>query len=293
MFFKRSQPKDVLYLIPVDAADEQLPEDKIMMMHSDTKGNVSTSLVGKSEYASMKKQGMKFKRAHRNYATIGLEISPNVLEPVTVEIGEEDVWALEHILEHALKRGSIPDVLKRYIKEIIKLGEDQRQGLKDKYEKSMQIQKTESIPGVLYRLPYYSEADIEVSIPIYKAEFHYPLIILRNLPPNEETEQDMQRILILDNEGDLGISKIPLQLIAEAENNLDEWQSTNGRDGCLTCLRNRDGIIVSYLPLNQLQRRALDTIVKYFEETGHGKKPVSKTAQAVLDKARDLLSSLS
>ena len=66
---------------------------------------------------------------------------------------------------------------------------------------------------MLNRLPYYPEHDIEFSMPIYKAKHSYPLIVLKHLPSEELNPNNVQRLVILDSDGDLAIIKVPNELI--------------------------------------------------------------------------------
>jgi len=290
--FHSYHPNDVLYLMPVRMKNEQLPKGKIRMLYCDAEGKVHASLIERSIYDLAKSHARKMERLHKSYAILGLEISSGNPVPLAVEVGTEELWALDHILEHALRKGSLPDVLKKYPKQIIKLSETKRKELVAQHEQRVPRTYSEATPKVLYRLPYYSEDDIEVSVPIYKAEHRYPLIVLKRLSPNEHTSPDMQRLLILDSDGDLAIIRVPLELMDRAEKGLEKWKTTNDQDGYIICSRHQQGFSMSYLAISELQRNALDKITKHFEETGYGKQPVSTPAQAVLAKARDILSSI-
>jgi hypothetical protein len=286
--FRRSRPDDVLYLTPVKMENEQLPKDKIRMLFYDTEGEAHASLVENSVYELAKKHIRKMKRDHSNYATLGLEVSQGKSIPVVVEISAEELWALERIQAHALKRRRLPDILKKYLKQIIKIGEARRQGLVVQQEKPVRRARSEAKPRVLERLSYYSEDDTEISVPIYKAEHSYPLIVLKQL--NGKTPQDMQRMLILDSDGDLAVVRIPVELIDKAQKDIERWQRTSGQYGCIIYSQARQGFKVSYMAISELQRAALDRIIKSFEETGFGRKPVSTAAQEILVKAKDMAS---
>ncbi|MEE9399450.1 MAG: hypothetical protein V3V23_04200, partial [Dehalococcoidales bacterium] len=121
--------------------------------------------------------------SQKNYATICWDTGASRPMPLVVKIEENESWALNRILEHALRNATIPDVLRRYPEEIIKLGESKRRELL--IEKTRETHKTTSSTSsrVLNRLPYYRKDDVEVSIPIYKVEYAFPLIVLKRLPP--------------------------------------------------------------------------------------------------------------
>jgi len=278
--------------MPIRLGNEQLPKGKIRMLCYDARGQLNSTLVDKSVYEITRNNARKMKRAGKNFATLSVEITPGNTVPFAVEIGYEQAWALDNTLEHAIKRKTIPDILKRYLKQIMGLAEAKRKDFEQPPEKTRDYSPPETTPGVLYRLPYYAEDAIEAAVPIYKAEHRYPLVILKRLPPNEQTPADTQRVLILDSDGDLAIIRVPSELIDPTEKDLEEWEKANGSDGCLIYSRNPDGFIMSNMALNELQRKALDIITKQFEKEGHGEQPVSADTQAVLAKARDIISSV-
>ena len=288
--FRRSQPKDVLYLIPVRLGSEQLPRSKVRMLCCDADGRVFTSLMDKADYRLVRNRARKMERSQKNYATVVLEIRPGQSMPLTVEIGTKELWALEHILEHALKMGKLPDVLRKYPRQIIKLGETRREELALQYERRIRITRLKETPAALYRLPYYSEDYFEASLPVYKAEHRYPLIVLHKLPPVEPTTTDIQRMLVMDSDGDLAVIKVPSELMKQVARGYQEWQRVNNVDGCIIYSRDQHGLNVNYMPISTLQRKALDRIARYFEETGQGKQSLSMAVRSVMDKARNVAS---
>jgi len=258
------------------------------MLYCDAKGNVDSALIDESVYKHARNNATKMKRTRRNFATVGAEIEPGKMVPLAVEIGADEAWALNNILEHAMKRREIPDILKKYTRQIIKLGESKHKELERELNNTIPQTPIEPTPKVLYRLPYYPPDESEVSIPIYKAEHSYPLIVLKRLPPNGHTGQDMARVLILDSDGDLAIIKVPSALMDRAGKDFNEWKKANQSDGCLICSRHPDGLVMGQLVITRLQRRALNGIVRHFEKTGHGAQPVSSQAQSVVARARDI-----
>ena len=71
---------------------------------------------------------------------------------------------------------------------------------------------------------------------------------------------------------------------------LEKWQKKNGKNGCLIFLPSKQGFSTSCLAVNERQKKALDRITSYFEETGYGKQPISTSARAVLEKAINMVS---
>jgi len=135
-------------------------------------------------------------------------------------------------------------------------------------------------------LPYYRKQDVEVSIPIYKAEYAFPVIILKRLPQAKNTPPSQQRLLVLDSDGDLAMITLPSEQINKAERKHSSLQR-KGKEGYLICLRGPKGTSVDVMEINELQRQALEAVAQYFEETGKGKQPLSDAVKKVLNKAKE------
>ncbi|MFC2046897.1 hypothetical protein ACFLTK_01280 [Chloroflexota bacterium] len=286
--FNRHNSNDVLYLTPIQVENDQLPADKIRVLYCDTKGNIGAAVIENSVYELAKGYVEELERAHKNCVTLSMEIAPGESVPFAVEISSEQAYALDNILEHALKSGRTPDILKKYPKEIIKLGEGKREELKHQHTRAEHYAISGATPEVLNRLSGYPEDSIEVAIPIYKAAYRYPIVILKRLLPNEQTNPNMQRLLILDSDGDLAIIKVPLGIIDEAERAFEEWKKANNSDGCVIYSRYPDGFMMSHMEITGAQKKALDMIVQHFEETGHGEQPIPVDVQVILTRARAL-----
>jgi len=289
--FHRNRPNDVLFLIPVRLTDKKLPQSKTRMLYCDADGKVYTSIIRRSVYDIARDSAERMERSHKSFATLGLETSPGKFIPTVVEIGTEEVWALENILEHTLKSSRLPDILKKYLKPIIKLGEANREAVISEYKKHQRRVRSEATPRVLDRLPYYPEHEIEYSMPIYKAEYSYPLIVLKRLPSNGNTLKSPQRLLILDSDGDLAIIQVPYKLVDNMEKGLTAQERKKERNVCAIISQNPNGMAIDYMVISKLQRKALDTITRYFKETGNGKQPISAAAQTVLVRAKGKVSS--
>ena len=286
----RKAPRDVLFLMPVRLEDEKLPRGKIRMLYCDAAGKLYASLINRSVYENALDIADRMERRRKPFATLGLETAPGTFTPAAVEINDTEEWALEHILEHALKKGMLPDILKRHLKPIIKRGELNRETALSEHKKHRRRSYEGATPGVLDRLPYYHEHDIEFSLPIYKAEYSYPLIVLKRLQSNEPVPSNTTKLLILDSAGDLAITKVSSKLMYDLEKGLREYKIQNNRNVCAILLQGADGLAANYMVISQLQKKALDTITRYFEETGQGKHPLPAAARTVLNRAREKLS---
>ena len=288
--FHRNLPNDVLFLMPVRRADEKLPRGKIRMLYCDAAGRVYASIMNRAVYDIAQDNAARMESNHKSYATIGLETSPGKFVPAAVEVGPKEVWALEHILEHALKKGRLPDILKQYLKPIIMIGKANREAALSEHKQGRRKHAKET-PRVLDRLPYYSENDIEFSVPIYKAEYSYPLVVLKRLASNKNNQKSPKRLLILDSDGDLADIRVPHKFIENMEKGLAAQERRNKRNICAIISQQANGMAIDYLPISQAQKKALDTITRYFEETGNGKQPVSAAVKTVLIRAKGRVSS--
>jgi hypothetical protein len=287
--FKRHRPNDLIYLTPIQLGNEQVPGEKIRMLYCDSKGKVLTAIIENSVYELAKSHAEQFKHANKDYAIISLEIAPSESVPLAIGTNPEQVTALERILEHAVGRGVVPDILKKYVKDIIRIGEPRREELKSLHKWAWNNTYSGKTLEALQRLSYYPEDHLEVTMPIYKAQCHYPLIVLKRLTPDELTPSDMQRLLTLDNDGDLVIVRVRLETIDEAERNLEEWERINSLGGCIVCSRHQNGFAINHMEVSELQRKALKSIPKGFEETGFMQQPISADAITVLSRAKQYL----
>jgi len=285
--FRRRSRNDLIYLTPIQLDNEHLPEDKIRILCCDAKGDVRSTVIESSVYELARSCVEELEREDENYAILSVEIAPGEYKPYAIAISREQLWALEHILEHALKRKKIPEILKTYLRKIIQISELKREELKSEHEQAEDYGFIEKTPEVLHRLAYYTEEYVEAVVPIYKAQHRYPLIFLQRLPSDEQTSQNMQRLLTLDSDGDLAIIKLPSETIDEAEIKFEKWKRENMSEGCIIHSRYQDGFVISYLRISHLQRKALDLIAQHFVETGYGQQPISTDAQGVLARAKE------
>jgi len=288
--FQRNRPNHVLFLMPVRLVNEKLPKGKTRMLYCDTSGKVYASVINESVYELARDTAEKMERSQKSFAIVGLETSPVNYMPVPVEINATEAWALELILDHALKNGRLPYILKKCIKPIIIRGEASCEAVLSENEMRPRQAQTETTPQVLNRLPYYSEQDIEFSVPIYKAAYSYPLIVLKQFSPDEPALHTSQRLLILDSDGDLAVVTVPYQLMDTAEKEIKEHDKKKTMNVCMIISKHPEGLAMDYMAISQAQRKALDTITRYFEEDRYGKQPISAAARTVLARARDMMS---
>jgi len=252
----------------------------------DAGGRLFTQLVGRSTYQRIRKEIQQMEVSQNNYATVYWDAGSSGFKPLIVEIGNQETWALERILEHALRSAVMPDVLKKYPEEIIKLGEIQYEELLVEKAGGIRRSKTTTSSRVLDRLSYYRKRDVEVSIPLYKAEYAFPLIILKSLSREKNTLPSQRRLLVLDSDGDIIVITLPLEIINKAKRKLNNlWKKE--KEGYFVLIQKSEGGSVEVMEISELQKRALDTVTQYFDETGKGKWPPSDAVKEVLYKAKE------
>jgi len=279
------QPNDVLFLQPVRYAGEKPPRGQVRMLFADASGRVCTSIMSRSVYNIAADSAARTKRSRKAFATVGLETIPGRFIPAAVELGPDEAGAIQHIRDHAMKSTSLPDVFKSYIRPIIKRSEGTREAVVPEKRQHRAAGAPRVTTRVLDRLPYYPEHDIEVSMPVYKAAYCYPLLLLKRLDSDEFTAPDTQRLLVLDSDGDLAIVKVPTRLVRCVEIELGVRRGINRQLTAVLISRGETGLGLCLMPISRLQKRGLDAITRYFEATGHKKQP-ALAVNKVIDLAR-------
>jgi hypothetical protein len=279
--FNRSKPRDVLFLMPVRMKNEKPNGSKVRMLYCDARGKVYASPISRAVYEAACANTSEMRNRHRPFATVGIETSPGDFLPTVVEINERELWALEHISRHALKTGKLPDILKKHLRKIIMTGAVRRNTVLSSFGSNKVKSGTYGTSKVLNRLPYYRERDMELSMPMYKAEYKYPLIILKFLP-NKNGGKSQRNLLILDSDGDLAVIKVPTGLVSGVEKELAKKNGLNRYVYSVIYQQSRSRKI-DYMMVNKTQQKALNTIVKYYEETGRGKRVAPAAIRTIIN----------
>ncbi|MFC2040494.1 hypothetical protein ACFLTW_04915, partial [Chloroflexota bacterium] len=216
-----------------------------------------------------------------NFATVGIASGTNEYMSIAVEIDDQHIWALDRVLEHALRSGVIPEILRRQVKEIIGMGASAHMELAATRLNGSRPKV--ATPDVLTRLPYYNADDIEYNIPVYKAEYQYPLVILKKMP--QGGPKNPSRFLILDSSEDLGVVRLAEKQAGEAEAFLNE---AAGGVKMAVLITNKNGkITVSTIAVTGQQKNKLSAIIQHFEQSGYGVKRLSGAAKKVIRRTID------
>ena len=158
--FNRSKPRDVLFLMPVRMKNEKPNGSKVRMLYCDARGKVYASPISRSAYEAACVSSLEMRNRRRPFATTGIETTPGDFLPAVVEINERELWALEHISQHALKTGKLPDILIKHLRKIIRMGAIRRNTVISSSGRNKGKSGTYSASKALNRLPYYRESDM-------------------------------------------------------------------------------------------------------------------------------------
>ncbi len=281
---KRRHSGDVLFLQTVKYEHEKLPRGKVRMLYLDARGNVFASIMSRSVYESAVR-GIQSSSQHPR-AVIGLKSVSGNLTPVTVRISQEEAWALERILEHTLSIGQVPDILKKYIAPIINYGSHLRDTVAPVTVTRRKQKQVPATPEALERLPYYREDNLDVSMPLYKARYAPPLVVLKRLKPDDNVPAGKQRLLILDREGDMAVITVPTMLVRKMELEMIQEEKQGVRSVRAVLESEKDSFTVNYLPVTREQQRSLEVLTRNYEQTGDTRQHVSVAVKTVLSKAR-------
>jgi len=291
--FTRYNPRDRIYISGLQYENEQLAEGQTGALFCDSKGNLTTSTIDISllEIAQNYVTQLHYEGG-KGAAVVCIEIAPGQSVTFAVEINAEQAEALTQINRYAFEIGDpvIPDRLKKYAAQIIKLADNKRKELKKDYEQRSRL-LVQATPQLLEHLATSPDAPIHLELPSTKTDIIDPSIFLRRLPANEQTRPDMQRVLALDNEGTLWIVRIATKVLDDAEKELEEWRKANNACGVIIIVFSRDRakVTLHLMEIHESQKKALDIVRKHWEETGSSMIEIPLDVQAILVKAKTFM----
>jgi len=290
--FARYNPRDRIYISDVQYENEQLAEGQTGALFCDSKGNLTTSTVDISLLEIAQNFVTQSLHKGKGAAVVSIEIAPGQSATFAVEINDEQAEALAQIHRYASEIGDpvIPDRLKKYAAQIIKLADNKRKELKKEYEQRSRL-LVQATPQLLEHLATTPDAPIHLELPSTKTDIIDPSIFLRRLPANEQTRPDMQRVLVLDNEGTSWTIRIATKVLDDAEKELEEWRKANNACGVILIVFSRDRAEVTLylMEIHELQKKALDIVQKHWEETGSSMIEIPLDVQAILIKAKTMI----
>jgi hypothetical protein len=279
--FTKYNPRDRIYICPIQYEHEQLREGQVRVLFCDSKGNLTTDIVEASTSELVQDAVAQMGKAGKAGAVLSMELAGGQSATFAVEIDAEQAEALAQITQFAFKTGTtgtIPDYLRKCPSQIIKLGESRRKELKKGIEKSFSDAEREI---VLLPNPLASK-------PIRYAEPN-AAIILKRLPPNEQTRPGMQRVLILDYRGIFCIVRVPVEALSDAERELEQYKKTHNPLGVIVFSTNEEGFLMGPMGITEAEKEALDMVEQYFEATGCSMGAIPTDVSTILARAKVLM----
>jgi len=254
----------------------------------------STSKLVQDAVAQMGKAG-------KAGAVLSMELARGQSATFAVEIDAEQAEALAQITQFAFKTGTtgtIPDYLRKCPSQIIKLGESRRKELKKGIEKNFSIvllpNPTEEHERGTQGLVTPARPELQEQLaskfdaPIRYAEPN-AAIILKKLPPNEQTRPGMQRVLILDYRGIFCTVRIPVEALNDAEKELEQYKKTRNPLGVIVFSTNEEGFLMGPMGITEAEKEALDMVKQYFEATGCSMDTIPTDVESILARAKVLM----
>jgi len=285
--FARYNPPDRIVVCTVTSEHEQLPAERTEVLCCDSKGNLSTAICEISVLEIAHNAATQLLLEGKWAATLCMEIGSGQSATFAVEVSAEEAEALEQLEQSASEVGVTADYLKKYTARIIKLGESRRKQLRREYEQRSRL-VISATPQLLEHLATTHDAPIYLELPSNKYDMADPAIILRRLPPSEQTRPGMQRILMLDYEGTLCITRIPVEAIDDAEREFEQWRNANNLFGVIVFWRTGDGFMMCPMEIRESQEKAIGTVEQHWEQTGHSMTDIPLDVQAILVRARTM-----
>ena len=256
------------------------------MLCCNEKADLVTMTVSKSTFEIIRSYVRELEKGNKRYAMLGIEVSPGYYVPFPVYIDSEHLMGLENIVEHAVRRKVIPWVLRKYVKNIISMGNIRSDELIKNYVLRDQIGSSLSSQSLMHSIRASRDNFNDRLIPTYKAQHNYPAIILKKMDPDGYSDTESQRVLILDSDGDLAISKVPAQPLESEEGKCN--LTGDELFGCITYKHEKGSYIFDHIILNRLQQKSLEIILEQYEKTGSGERPLPLFAEEVLSRARTI-----
>lgn len=132
--FERYNPNDMIYLTTIHFKNEQIAEGGTTMLYVDSHGILKAAYIDKGLLELSQRVVERERSMGRFAAAVTLEVSPGKSVTFAVQISAEQARGLKLIIEAAPKvgidPGELPDSLKKYPAEIIKLAHARRKELR-------------------------------------------------------------------------------------------------------------------------------------------------------------------
>ena len=301
--FHRYDPMDRVYIAPVEVQQEQPSEDQTGILFCDSKGLLTVGLIETSLMEALQHHIKKLCGTGKGAAAVCLEVAKGRSVSFTIEISAEEADALHKIHLSAREgftrqTGRIPDTLKKYPQKIITAARNEykkqqfseisilwptqeelvtgeirmAQKPPERFLVAAEPWQEELIKGRTFDVTWSSSKDAPV----------YPAVILRKLPPNEQTRPGMQRVLALDAEGDICIFRVANEGMLQVEQDLETLKRAHNTGGVVVFSGAKSRTVMRAIGIRKSQEKALQMFVQECDRTGHSMKPVPMDVRAIL-----------
>lgn len=283
----RHNPLNRIYVCRGEYPQEQLTGGQNVVLFCDSVGDLTPGIV-ETSVLECAQDAMQQARGEGNDAAIlCIEIAPGQSATFAVRISAAQAQALVQIHQIASEVGMIqgplriPEHLAEYAAQIIGIGESMRDDIR---KRCAQTGESPDGPGS------QDECALRPDLPTRYIEPN-AAIVLKRLPPNSETRQGMQRVLILDYQGILCAVRIPVDALDEAEAELERRKLTHNPLGVIVFSTNEDGFLMGPMGITADEKKALDMVELYFETTGSSMDDIPTDVKTILARAKVLRSS--
>ena len=292
-----SNPKDRVYLTPVDQPEEPLTEDFTQILFCDSDGTLTTSPI-ETSLVELLEHSIKtlYRSGLKAVVAVCLEVAEGQSVSFCLKASKKEVATLGQIISSLpSETGIVPDKLKKNPSQIIKRAKKLARSFqgRDFHPYLPEVDASGCVSFLIPNPPEwligsevsYSTADdigLAPKIPVF------PALVLEKLPPNQETRAEMQRVLVLTVSGLPAIIRVPIESIAEGERALDNFRKTGGASGVVVVTDTEIGVLAGFVETRKSQKKALAMLKQQFEEKEHWDTPISRDAQVLILKARDV-----
>jgi len=213
-----------------------------------------------------------------------------VMDPIEGETGDENYKRAMKLAKEELSRRFGSTVTATEITFLAVVGNE----LEEIWRKEKQQYNTEEHERGTQGLVTPARPELQeqlaskVDAPIRYAEPN-AAIILKRLPPNEQTRPGMQRVLILDYRGIFCTVRIPVEALNDAERELEQYKKTLNPLGVIVFSTNEEGFLMGPMGITEAERKALDMVEQYFEATGCSMDAIPTDVISILARAKVLM----
>jgi hypothetical protein len=292
--------RDWLYLSAYEGEDKAAPKGYREVLLADCAGKLTTALVDR-----LVCKRIKASVEPEPWAALCLELTRKTYMSFAVRIDDETSDALKEILQLAFERKppghnwtigvSIPEHLTNYVRKVIDTGQNKREAFKRELEERVgpllsPVPTDPSYEQLVLdtgaHLAQHRGFTVHKLIQLQKNDITDPNIILGRLHPDELTLPGLQKLLVLDSEGDLACSWLKTDTIDGAEQNLKRSIRAKRKPGVLICSNVEQGLMMIPLSVTRSQEKRLQDIKIQWEKTGYPPAEISDDIQLLLRVAK-------